>query len=262
VSPYNPLLNLFPFPSWSSISKRSWIVRKAFGTLSLAALLAVFGCSGGPSTAPTGRTTSLAPTDGTKPTATNSSAKPTATNGSGKPTAADSGGAITPENTKIDFHAAAPPPPPKHEHDGGFKKFSGSVKPIADGDITKAKINIEIDIDSIWTDDDGKRNMLTSHLKSPDFFDAKKYPKATFVSKEIKAEKKDDTTHVITGDLTLHGVTKSVTIPAKVTTTDDSVTIDGKFTIDRKEFDFDKKFLAPKVNNEVPVKVLAKVPRK
>jgi polyisoprenoid-binding protein YceI len=223
-------------------------VRKTFGTLSLAALLAAFGCSGGNTTAPSGRLSS--PTPGGD--------KPAATDGSGKPTAAGSG-AITPENTKIDFHGAAPPPPPNHEHDGGFKKFSGSVKPIADGDITKATINIEIDINSIWTNADPK---LGDHLKSPDFFDAKQYPKATFVSKEIKAEKKDDTTHVIVGDLTLHGVTKSVTIPAKVTTTDDTVTIDGKFTIDRKEFDFDKKFLAPKVNNEVAVKVLAKVARK
>jgi polyisoprenoid-binding protein YceI len=232
-------------------------VRKAFGTLSLAALLAVFGCSGSTSTAPTGRLSSPSPTEGSgKPTATNGSAKPAATDAGGKATAA--GAAITPENTKIDFHGAAPPPPPNHEHDGGFKKFSGSVKPV-DGDITKATINIEIDINSIWTNADPK---LGDHLKSPDFFDAKKFPTATFVSKEIKAEKKDDTTHVITGELTLHGVTKPVTIPAKVTTTDDSVTIDGKFTIDRKEFGFDEKFLAPKVNNEVTVKVVAKVPRK
>src|SRR5438128_11524592 len=120
-------------------------------------------------------------------------------------------------------------------------KFSGSIKPL-NVDITNSTINVEIDIDSMWTDDDGKKNMLTPHLKSPDFFDAKKYPTATFVSKEIKAEKQGDDTHVITGDLTLHGTTKPVSIPAKVTVTDDAISIDGKFTIDRTEFGIGKNF--------------------
>ena len=66
--------------------------------------------------------------------------------------------------------------------------------------------------------------------------------KAAFVSKEIKAQKNGDDTHVITGDLTLHGETKPVSIPVKVTTTDDAVSLDGKFTIDRMEFGIGKTF--------------------
>ncbi|HKI36585.1 MAG TPA: YceI family protein [Gemmataceae bacterium] len=93
-------------------------------------------------------------------------------------------GAITPENTKIDFIGS------KKEgmHDGGFKAFSGSIKPM-DTDVTKSTITVEIDTDSIWTDDDEKTKKLTTHLKGPDFFDVKKHPKASFVSKEIKAAK-------------------------------------------------------------------------
>jgi polyisoprenoid-binding protein YceI len=221
-------------------------VRKVFVILSLASLV-VFGCSGGNSTGPTGKSNAPTAKDGDK----------TATDGRGK--AGGGAGAITPENTKITFVGSARDP--DHKHDGGFKKVSGSVKPAGD-DITKSTINVEIDIDSIWTDDDEKTKNLTKHLKSPDFFDAKQYPKATFVSKEIKAEKKGDDTHVITGDLTLHGTTKPVSIPAKVTVTDDAIAIDGKFTIDRTEFEIGKTGVADKLFKEVPIKVSAKVARK
>jgi polyisoprenoid-binding protein YceI len=96
----------------------------------------------------------------------------------------DGAGAITPENSKIEFVGSAS----DHKHDGGFKAFTGSIKP-PDADITKSTISVEIEINSIWTDDDDKKKMLTPHLKSNDFFDAKVHPKASFVSKEIKAEK-------------------------------------------------------------------------
>jgi polyisoprenoid-binding protein YceI len=231
-------------------------MHKVIGIVASAAVLAAFGCSGGPGTAPSGRLSSPGAPEGTgKPVATESG-KAAATDAGGK--ASSAGGAITSENTKIDFLGVAPTPP--HQHDGGFKKFSGSVKPT--DDITKATIHLEIQTDSIWTDDDNKTKNLTPHLKSPDFFDAAKYPTITFDSKEIKAEKQDDATHVISGDLTMHGVTKPISIPAKVTTTDDSVTIDGKFAIDRTQFDFGKKFDASKLKNEISVHVVAKVPRK
>jgi polyisoprenoid-binding protein YceI len=93
-------------------------------------------------------------------------------------------GKITPENSKMEFVGSKK----EGKHDGGFKEFSGSIKP-ADSDITKSTIIVEINTDSMWTDDDDKMKKLTGHLKSPDFFDIKKYPTATFLSKEIKAEK-------------------------------------------------------------------------
>jgi polyisoprenoid-binding protein YceI len=233
-------------------------VRKFFLTLGLTALLAVFGCSGSDSSgpAPSRKLSDPKPPDTTGKPATTDSAKPAATDAGGKATAA--GAAITPENTKIEFVGTKNDGQGANKHDGGFKTFTGSVRPI-DGDIAKATINVEITTASLWTNADPK---LGDHLKTPDFFDVKQFPTATFTSKEIKAEKKDDTTHVITGDLTLHGVTKPVSIPAKVTATDDSVTIDGHFTIDRREFDFGKKFQAPMVNNDITIKVVAKVPRK
>ncbi len=220
-------------------------MRQVIGIISLAALLAMFGCSGGSSTTPSGRPS---------PPTTDGDSRPSATNGTVKPAAAGPG-AITPENTRIEFTGTKQ----GGKHEGGFKKFSGSVKP-SDADITKSTIHVEIDTTSIYTDDDGRMNKLTPHLKSPDFFDVAKYPTATFVSKEIKADKKDDTTHVITGDLTLHGTTKPVSIPVKVTTADDTLTIDGKVTIDRTQFGI--AYNPQMVNKEVTIKVLAKVARK
>ena len=160
-------------------------------------------------------------------------------------------GSITPENTKIEFVGTKK----DGKHDGGFKKFSGSLKPV-DGDVTKATLTVEIDTTSLFADDP----KLTQHLKTPDFFDVKKYPDAKFVSKEIKADKKDETTHTITGDLTLHGTTVTLKFPAKVTVTDDAVTLESTFKFDRTDFGIS--FKPEAVDKEVTVKVTAKVARK
>jgi polyisoprenoid-binding protein YceI len=71
-------------------------------------------------------------------------------------------------------------------------------------------LTIEIDAASINTGNK-KRD---DHLKGPDFFNVKQFPKLTF--KSTKVEKKGDA-YSVTGDLTIHGVTKSVTVDVKKT---------------------------------------------
>ncbi|MBI4686238.1 MAG: YceI family protein [Nitrospirae bacterium] len=88
---------------------------------------------------------------------------------------------------------------------GTFGKFSGSAT-LDDKDITKSKFAASIETASINTGV-AKRD---EHLKSPDFFDAAKYPTITFVSKNIK--KAGPNKLKLTGDLTMHGVTKEVTL--------------------------------------------------
>ena len=96
------------------------------------------------------------------------------------------------------------------EVEGKFKMYSGQVStPKADGDFTGANINFSVDVASINTDDE-KRD---GHLKSADFFDAEKFPKITFKSTSMKPGKIKNT-YILTGDLTMHGVTKSVTLNA------------------------------------------------
>ena len=96
------------------------------------------------------------------------------------------------------------------EVEGKFKMYSGQVStPKTDGDFTGANLNFSVDVASINTDDE-KRD---GHLKSADFFDAEKFPKITFKSTSMKPGKIKNT-YILTGDLTMHGVTKSVTLNA------------------------------------------------
>ena len=75
---------------------------------------------------------------------------------------------------------------------------------------------------------------LTAHLKSPDFFDAKRFPEAKFVSTSIKATKDG---YVITGDLTMHGKTHAISFPAKIDFVNNTPTILCKFNLNRSEWD-------------------------
>lgn len=96
------------------------------------------------------------------------------------------------------------------ETEGKFKVYEGkvtSVKP--DADFTDAKVEFSVDAASINTDDE-KRD---GHLKSPDFFDVEKFPKITFVSTSMKPGKVKGT-YTLVGNLTMHGVTKPVTLTA------------------------------------------------
>lgn len=96
------------------------------------------------------------------------------------------------------------------ETEGKFKVYEGKVSSLkADADFTDAKIDFSVDAATINTDDE-KRD---GHLKSADFFDVAKFPKITFVSKSMKAGKIKNT-YTLIGDLTMHGVTKSVTLNA------------------------------------------------
>lgn len=88
---------------------------------------------------------------------------------------------------------------------GSFEKHNGVVD-INDKDITKSKVEISIDTASINTNVK-KRD---DHLRSPDFFDVAKYPAMTFVSKKVAKAGKDKLK--VTGDLTLHGITREVVL--------------------------------------------------
>ena len=88
---------------------------------------------------------------------------------------------------------------------GNFDKHTATVE-INDKDITKSKVEVSIDTNSINTNVQ-KRD---EHLRSADFFDVAKYPMMTFVSKKVAKAGKDRLK--VTGDLTLHGVTRQVVL--------------------------------------------------
>ena len=133
---------------------------------------------------------------------------------------------ITPENSKIEFVGSKV----TGSHNGSFQKFSGEVHYT--GDVTTSHVTITIETDSLTTDTPD----LTKHLKTADFFDVAKYPQAKFESTAIKTGGDKGASHTITGNLTLHGATKSVTFPATIAVAPDAITVDSTFAINRKDF--------------------------
>ena len=89
--------------------------------------------------------------------------------------------------------------------EGTFKTFDITLTSSKE-DFSDAVVTLTADINSINTDND-KRD---AHLKSPDFFDAAKFPSLTFKSKSFA--KVSGKNYKLTGDLTMHGVTKTVTL--------------------------------------------------
>ncbi|MFY7839359.1 MAG: YceI family protein [Lacibacter sp.] len=94
------------------------------------------------------------------------------------------------------------------ETEGSFKIFDGTVEHTK-ADWSDAKINFTVDINSINTDNEGR----DKHLKGDDFFNAEKFPKATFVGKTFKPVGSNK--YELTGDLTIRDVTKSVKFDVK-----------------------------------------------
>lgn len=87
---------------------------------------------------------------------------------------------------------------------GSFHNFSASIEADVT-DLTTANIDFSVDISSI----DTRNKDRDGHLLSADFFDVEKYPTMTFLSTSIT--KTDEGEYDVTGDLTLHGFTKSET---------------------------------------------------
>jgi polyisoprenoid-binding protein YceI len=136
---------------------------------------------------------------------------------------------------------------------GNFKQFE--VKVIASKpDHSDAKVEVIAQIASINTDVEQR----DTHLKSPDFFDAQKYPTLTFKSTSIKKVKGNN--YRLIGNLTMHGITKpvilnvvyrgTVTNPMNKQQTS-GFTLTG--TLKRSDFEIGSKFPAAMVGDEVTI---------
>lgn len=155
-------------------------------------------------------------------------------------TAAEQKFALTGENTKVQFTGTKK----GGKHDGGFKKLTGTAS--IDGDPSTLKLEAEIDTDSLYSDNE----KLTAHLKNPDFFGVKDNPKATFKSTKVEKSEKG---YTITGDLTLLGKSKPVTMPATVEVKDGELVLKSDFKINR--FDWGMTFGKGMVDDAVSLKL-------
>ena len=134
---------------------------------------------------------------------------------------------ISSENSKVNFVAAKV----TRSHNGSFNEFEGKVE-LVPNNIPNSKVTIDIETSSVVADDD----QLTGHLKTPDFFDVAKFPKATFVSTKIEPAATGGDAYTVTGNFDLHGVKKSISFPATIKVSPDSVAVDAEFAINRKDF--------------------------
>src|SRR5689334_17479121 len=184
-------------------------MRFVVATLVLTALMLLAACAGDP--------------------ATNKSRAVTGEAAQPSPQPSHAGGQkylITAQNSKIEFTGSQV----VGKHEGSFQKFNGEVDYT--GQPETSHVNVTIDTSSLNADDP----QLTQHLKTADFFDVAKYPTATFVSTAIKPGGDKGASHTVTGNLTMHGVTKSVSFPATITATPDAVNVDANFSINRRDF--------------------------
>lgn len=126
---------------------------------------------------------------------------------------------------------------PGGEHMGFVKLASGEL--MVEGEEVVGG-TFELDMTTITDEDleDDKRAKLEGHLKTGDFFEVEKFPTATFEVTSVEAAADTpDASHTITGNLTMKGITKSVSLPAKVEMTEEGLMASTpKFTINRTEW--------------------------
>ena len=142
-------------------------------------------------------------------------------------------------------------------HTGTINIKSGELN-VKDSTISGG--NFTLDMNSMLVSgpegsDPKKNEKLLEHLKSPDFFNVNANPEATFTitavapftgtasdsadprQESISKYKVANPTHTISGNLTIKGISKNITFPAKITIADNSVDAIAKFNINRKDWD-------------------------
>jgi polyisoprenoid-binding protein YceI len=119
---------------------------------------------------------------------------------------------------------------------GSFSGLSGVLK-LDETDYTRSTVEASVHIASLKTGDDQR----DGHLKSADFFDAEKFPTLTFKSTNIDSAGGPD--YAVTGELSLHGVTKTVTlavedvsVPSKDPWGNQRIGLSASTKINRKDF--------------------------
>jgi len=134
-----------------------------------------------------------------------------------------------------------------------LEKVDGALL-LNQADITKSSISVTMPLDGLHTGVE----KLDAHLKTDEFFDAAKYPTITF--KSTKVEKVGAEGLKITGDLTVHGVTKSVTLNGKINKIGEnpmmkvaSAGFDADVVLKRSDFGVTK--YVPAVSDEIPVHI-------
>jgi len=135
---------------------------------------------------------------------------------------------------------------------GRFDTFSGDFV-FDSNDSAKDSVKVEITTDSI----DSNSAARDKDLKGPDFLNTKQFPTATFKSTAVK--KVDDKNYDVTGDFTLRGITKPVTLVVQVIGTGPGpkgeIRLGTESTVTLKRSDFDVKAFLPAIADDVQLRI-------
>lgn len=139
---------------------------------------------------------------------------------------------------------------------GLFKTFEVTAT-TKNANFSDASFELSTEVASINTEVE----MRDNHLRSAEFFNVEKYPKMTFKSTSIKKIGKEKGKYKLTGNLTLHGITKPITINMwyrGTITNPQSKAISAGFQfsgmLKRTDFNIGSKFPPPMISNEVKIK--------
>jgi polyisoprenoid-binding protein YceI len=135
---------------------------------------------------------------------------------------------IKPENSSISFVGSKT----TRTHVGKFGAFIGEIYVPDKSALEQSLVKVEITMSNFATDE----TALDKHLKTADFFDVEKFPVATFTSTSVTVGGVNGATHTVTGNLSFHGVTRSLAFPANISIVDNTIVATSEFTFSRKEF--------------------------
>lgn len=111
---------------------------------------------------------------------------------------------------------------------GSLSGLKGSIK-FNPSEVAGSVFNVSVDVNTINTGIEGR----DKHLKKDEYFDAEKFSTISFESTNISGNQNG---YTVSGKLTIKGVTKNVSFPFKAISENNSLTLTGSFTINRKDF--------------------------
>ncbi|MDQ5928131.1 MAG: hypothetical protein QG633_569 [Patescibacteria group bacterium] len=144
----------------------------------------------------------------------------------------DGGYTLSVEESLISW-TGSKPLVPGYVDTGTLNLKSGSMVKVTNGNIAEGEFFIDMDSLKVMTSSNTKVGLdkLEGHLRSEDFFSIEAYPNAGFVIKNV-------TNGTVTGDLTIKGITKTITFPAKIESeTDTRIVADASVILNRANWD-------------------------
>lgn len=203
---------------------------------------------------PTGTAASTASAAPTAPNPTTASTTDSGVSDAAPAAAAEEAYVLAPANTKVAFTGQKV----GGNHNGSFQKFTGNLH-LVPATLEQSKVDLELDTASLKTDS----AKLDAHLKSGDFFDVEKFPKARFKSVSLKPIDAKGATHTLTGVMEIKGIRKTMSFPVKISVNDEAITAKADFVLSRKAFKIDFDGAADYlIKDDVPMSLSLNLPRK